>query len=390
MQKVGILEQKIGIIGGGQLGKMMVLEAKKMGFFVTILDPTPHCPAHSVADVHIIAGFNDEVGYRRLAEASHVITYEFEHIDVGILKDLETEGHTIYPTVQSLEIIQNKYSQKMRLKEKGIPVPEFISTKTLEDISSAADLFGYPMVLKSCTGGYDGKGNAVIFKEIDCNEAYKLLGEGNLPLMVERFVPFTKEISVLACRGIEGTTAVYPVGENEHRDSILMETRVPAELSEALTHQAMELARDVMEVFEGVGMFCVELFVTQDEQLMVNEVAPRPHNSGHYSIEGCMTCQFQQHIRAVTGLPLGATTLLRPTVMGNILGEEGYTGKAELIGMEEALRIQGTSVHIYGKQDTSPKRKMGHFTVLADTVEEAAQKAALVHKVVKMIGSIEI
>ncbi|MFW6036056.1 MAG: 5-(carboxyamino)imidazole ribonucleotide synthase [Halothermotrichaceae bacterium] len=379
-------KQKIGIIGGGQLGKMMILEAQKMDIYTIIIDPTADCPADSIANEHIIADFDDEKAIRSLAEKCDVITYEFEHIGVKVLKELESEGYKVYPTAASLETIQNKFTQKTTLLKEEIPVPDFIQVKNIEDIISAGEKLGYPMMLKSCTGGYDGKGNVVIKGQNSVKNAYYKLGAGKHPLMVERFVPFKKEISVLVCRDIKGDVTVYPVGENDHRDNILYETKVPADISSGLTDMAMELAHQVMEVFKGVGMFCIEMFVTENDELLINEIAPRPHNSGHYTIEGCMTSQFEQHIRAVAELPLGNTGLLRPTVMRNILGT-GNEGQAEVIGIDEALKIPGVQVHIYGKKTSRPKRKMGHITVRAEDLDTAVEYALNASQTVKIVGN---
>lgn len=381
------IEKKIGIIGGGQLGKMMIQEAKKMGFYITVLDPTLKCPAHTLVDEHIVANFDDETAIRLLASKSDVITYEFEHIGADILETLENEGVKVYPTAKSLKIIQNKYSQKSLLLKNNIPMPEFTSVKTPNDIKNAGEKYGYPFLLKSCTGGYDGKGNFVIHNENEINEGFKALGSGKIPLMAEKFFPFTMEISVLACRGINGEIEVYPVAENIHHDNILFETRVPANISEETSKKAMELAKSVMEIFEGVGMFCVEMFVDKDGNVALNEVAPRPHNSGHYTIEACMTSQFEQHIRAVSGLPLGSSKLIMPTVMRNLLGEEGFNGNATVEGADEALNIKGVYLHIYGKEKSVPKRKMGHLTVISDTLEEAAEKAKKAYDFIKIKGT---
>lgn len=377
--------KKIGIIGGGQLGKMMILEAKKMGFYVVIVDPVLLCPSHSIVDEHIVADFHDEEALRTLASKVDVITYEFEHIGVAALKKLEEEGYVIYPSVASLETIQNKYTQKNRLQQCGLTVPRFNGEFfSLEDLRQGIIEFGgYPVVLKTCTGGYDGKGNAFVNTEEELGEAFEQLGSGTLPLMIEEVIPFIKEISVLACRGVSGEIVVYPVAENIHENHILIETRVPAQITDKLQKKAMNLAHKVMEAFEGVGMFCVEMFVTADE-VLINEVAPRPHNSGHYTIEGCVTSQFEQHIRAVTELPLGEARLLQPTVMRNVLGEIDYKGKAVVHGMVEALSIPEVRVHLYGKEMTAPKRKMGHITATALTLEEAvkrAEQAAAVFKI---------
>lgn len=378
------LSKKIGIIGGGQLGKMMISEAKKMGFYVTVLDPTPKCPCHSMCDEHIVADFDDREAIRLLSSKSDVVTYEFEHIDYKELTLLENEGKKIYPTAKSLKIIQNKLTQKNTLSEGNIPVADYMETKTEADIYKAGEIFGYPFILKTCTGGYDGKGNAFVKDKNSVNDAFVALGEGKIPLMAEKMVDFKMEISVLACRGTNKDTKVYPVGDNRHIDNILHQTVVPAEISENASKKAMELAKKVMEVFDGIGMFCVEMFVTENEDVLVNEVAPRPHNSGHYSIEGCVTSQFENHIRAITGLPLGSTRLIMPTVMMNLLGEENKKGKAVVFGADEALKIEGVKLHIYGKEMSSPKRKMGHLTVCADDVKTAVQKAEKAFSLIKI------
>jgi len=230
-------------------------------------------------------------------------------------------------------------------------------------------------MLKACTGGYDGKGNALLKDESSIDKAFAALGNGSIKLMVEGFVPFTMEISVLACRGIDGKMVVYPVGENVHVNSILDTTIVPAAISENCTQKAMKLAEDVMDVFHGVGMFCVEMFVTADEEVLINEVAPRPHNSGHYTIEGCLTSQFENHIRSITGLPLGDVTLRSPSVMRNLLGAPELSGVSVALGVEEAYTLANVKVHLYGKAETKPYRKMGHLTAIGRTVEEAKVSA---------------
>lgn len=380
-------KQKIGIIGGGQLGKMMILEAKKMGFYVTILDPTKSCPADSIADEHLVADFDDRKAVKKLAQKSDLITYEFEHIEVEVLKELEAAGYKIYPTAHSLEVIQNKYHQKNVLKQDEIAVPDFRKVTVPEDIKAAAQDFGYPLMLKSCTGGYDGKGNALIASESEVENSFQQLGAGKTPLMVEKYIPFKKEISIIAARGLTGEMRVYPAGENDHRNNILYETRVPAEISSELKKKAEKFAQEVLQVFAGVGIFCVEMFVTENEGLLVNEIAPRPHNSGHYTIEGCVTSQFEQHVRAIAALPLGDTTLLRPTVMRNILGS-GKKGKAEITGLDPALAVEGVKVHIYQKQISRPGRKMGHLTVTAASLDKAAERALKASQLIEIKGQV--
>ena len=379
------LKQKIGIIGGGQLGKMMILEAKKMDFQITILDPTEHCPAHSIADEHIVADFDDRQALEKLAAETDVLTYEFEHIGVEILKDLEGEGYNIYPTPKSLDIIQNKYDQKELLKKNDLPVPDYIKVEEKKDIDSAVEQFGYPIMLKSCTGGYDGKGNSLIESEADIQDSFEELGAGKNLLMAEKFVPFSKEISVIVCRGREGQSITYPIGENNHEESILIETKVPADISTGVEETALKYGHQISDVFSAVGIFCIEMFVTEDKRVLINEIAPRPHNSGHYSIEGCITSQFENHIRAIAGLPLGNTDLVQPAVMRNILGAAPQ-GEAQVLGSEELLSLDNVRLHVYGKKIARPGRKMGHLTATSDDLETAAAKAKQAREAVAITG----
>lgn len=379
------LNKKIGIIGGGQLGKMMILDAKRLGFEIVTLDPDAHCPSHSISDKHIQASFHDEKGFKALAEEVDVMTYEFEHIHADYLQALEEEGHKVYPTAKSLKIIQDKYSQKSLLKSSGILMPEFIKIENLTDLKEAGKRFGYPYMLKATTGGYDGKGNAVIKSETSIEEAYKDLGAGQVPLMAEKFLSFTKEISVLACRGINGDIVVYPVAENIHKDSILDETMVPAILDKSSEEKAMAMAHRVMEIFQGVGMFCTEMFVDQMGEIYLNEVAPRPHNSGHYTIEGTLTSQYEQHIRAITGLPLGDVSLRTPIVMRNILGI-GKEGPTVVEGIEETYKNPNVKVHIYGKTLSKQGRKMGHLTVVGSDIDKIRKEAHEAYEAIKITG----
>jgi len=378
------LATKIGIIGGGQLGKMMILEAKKMGMVINILDPEENCPSSSIADCHIVGGLKDADAIKKLAEISDVVTYEIEHINVDALFEIEKTGKPVYPTPASLKIIQNKLSQKTRLIEEGVPSPDLLAVGSPDDLRRAGEKFGYPMMVKACLGGYDGKGNFLIKSADQAEEAFEALG-GN-DLMVESFVDFTMEISVLACRGRNGEIAVYPVAQNDHENEVLNETRVPANISAETSKQAMDVARRVMEIFEGVGMFCVEMFVLRDGSVSVNEIAPRPHNSGHYTIEACSSSQFDNHIRAVAGMPLGDTSLIKPVVMRNLLGDAGEDGRAVVTGVDEVLAIPGARLHIYGKAEVKPKRKMGHITVIADTLEDAVKNGEKAHKALKILG----
>ncbi|MCL2351020.1 MAG: 5-(carboxyamino)imidazole ribonucleotide synthase [Firmicutes bacterium] len=383
------LSQRIGIIGGGQLGKMMILEARKLSFRVVVLDPTPGCPCHGICDEHIVAAFDDREAIAALAEKCDVITYEFEDIDAGALLELERRGKRVYPTASSLLIIQDKFLQKQALKEGGIPVPEFACCGSAADVRVLGEKWGWPLILKARRGGYDGKGNAVAGSAGEAGEAAASLGRGDF--FAEKWINFDMEVSVLACRGLDGSVAVYPVGMNEHRESILRRSTVPAPISEKAARSASEIAGKVMRVFGGVGMFGVEMFVCGDE-VLVNEVAPRPHNSGHYTIESCVTSQFANHIRAVAGLPLGSPEMtVGAAVMENILGSgetegpgsaggqnriNGTAVPAPLYGAEAALAVPGVSLHVYGKERSARNRKMGHLTAVGRTVGEARGRAA--------------
>jgi 5-(carboxyamino)imidazole ribonucleotide synthase len=381
-----ITKTRIGIVGGGQLGKMMILEAKRLGFHIVTLDPTHDCPSHSISDGHIVAEFDDARAYIELADRTDVITYEFEHINVGVLETLEQKGHTIYPSVSSLKIIQNKYTQKQALQKHGIPIPRFAPVDSVETIRRLGQTgnFGYPIMLKTTMGGYDGKGNALVRSDAEAEEAYRLLGGGTMELMAEEFVDFEKEISIIAARGIGGDMVVYPAAENSHKNSTLDVTVVPARVPADVVDKATQIAHDVMEVFAGVGVFCVEMFVTENGDVSVNEVAPRPHNSGHYTIEGCFANQFENHIRAITGLPLGDVELLKPTVMINLLGESD--GPTQLVGLKEAYADPNVHVHFYGKTESKTGRKMGHITATGETTEIALKKAETARKQVKIKG----
>jgi len=351
----------VGIVGGGQLARMMIPAIKQLGLDVAVLDPAPDCPCHSISDHHIVANFNDADGFAKLAKLSDIITYEFEHIDVGLLKKLENQGHIIYPSVKSLETIQDKLTQKQALEKAGIPVPKFRAIETLSEINE------FPCMLKSRRGGYDGKGNFVVRTKADLKPAMtKLRGD----LYTEELIDFDKEISVIATRGQNGESVIYPIAENIHKDNILDTTTVPANIPKEITEKAIDVARRVMECFKGVGTFCVELFVNEKTgKVLVNEVAPRVHNSGHYTIEACRTSQFENHIRAILGLALGSTEMLVPcAAMKNIIGEQVHTD------FKTMLNTKNLNVHIYGKTKVAPGRKMGHITITGSTEEVARIK----------------
>ncbi len=379
----------VGIIGGGQLGKMLILEGKKLGIRFVILDPQSDCPAASIADEFILANYDDASRLQQLAEKSQVITYEFEHIDSLLLEQLENTGHLIYPSPRTLTMVQDKLKQKLFLKENKIPVGDFQGIRCLSELKALIEKWGQPLLIKKQRGGYDGKGNLLLNEKITAEEAYEVMGADNEGLMVEKYIPFVKEISAIAARGTDGQIEIFPLAENIHQDNILHQTMVPARISSFTEAQAKKIAHEVMTILEGAGVFCIEMFVMADGSLLVNEIAPRTHNSGHYTIEGCRTSQFQQQLRAILGLPLGSTVLISPCVMVNLLGELNNYGPGQVTGLKEALTFPGVYLHYYGKTKTRPQRKMGHITILSDTLEEAQDLAENLKSRVKIIGAIE-
>jgi 5-(carboxyamino)imidazole ribonucleotide synthase len=360
-------QQTIGILGGGQLGRMMAIAAREMGYRIAVLEPKEDSPCGQVADHEVITAYDDRQGARKLAEISDVITYEFENVDLQTAGWLE--NHANLP--QGSKLLQNTQDrefEKKAITESGAPVANYKIIHHEEELHSALEEIGFPSVLKTCRGGYDGKGQIVLKSEDDVEEALQAF-VGKQKAILEQWVPFEKELSVIVTRSVSGEIKTFPVAENIHRDNILHETIVPARISREIQQMATEIALQLANSFDLVGTLAVEMFLTEKGTILVNELAPRPHNSGHFSIDACETSQFQQHIRAICGWPLGKTTLLKPAVMVNILGED----------MERALdsiqQYDDVKFHLYGKDTAKPKRKMGHVTVLAETVEEAMTKA---------------
>jgi 5-(carboxyamino)imidazole ribonucleotide synthase len=365
---------RIGIIGGGQLGRMMVKAAKRLGCTCAVLDPTPGSPAGQVAGNQIVGDYHDPLKLRELVESSDVTTFDIEDIDTTTLVALEQEGHRIHPSPALLAVVQDKLTQKQLLQLAGIPSAEF-REMPVPDAAACAD-FGYPLVQKARRGGYDGRGVAVMRSAADF--------AANLPVpsLIERFITAEKEIAVLVARGLDGDCRCYPAVEMCFRpganilDMLLAPANIPPEVAAA----AEQLAVRTVQALDGVGIFGVEMFLTAAGELLVNEVAPRTHNSGHYTIEACVTDQFEQHLRAVIGLPLGSTELLCPAAMINLLGAPGHEGRPVIRGMKAALAIPGVCVHIYGKATTKPLRKMGHVTVLDRDLDSARRKAQQVNE----------
>ncbi|MFZ5352508.1 MAG: 5-(carboxyamino)imidazole ribonucleotide synthase [Bacillota bacterium] len=364
--------KSIGIVGGGQLGRMMAFDAKRMGYQVIILDPTPEAPAGQVSDQQLVASFDDYEALHKLASMTDVVTYEFEHINAEILMKLESKGYKIFPSGKTLRIIQNKYMQKSFLKEAGLPVPDFYSVRNKEEIMEKSKVLGFPLILKTCTGGYDGKGNMVLESEKDVENIPEAFLDREL--MLEQYISFTRELSVMVARSQAGEIVHYPIAENEHRENILRLTKVPAQMDVELDEKIRAIAAGVMQAFNDIGVFCIELF-QENGNVYINEIAPRPHNSGHYTIEACITSQYEQLIRIITGLPLGSTRLLSQCAMVNILGSENVKGEYTFHGIENALKEEAVYLHLYGKKSTAPLRKIGHITVLDNNTEAAAKRA---------------
>ncbi|MBN6187717.1 5-(carboxyamino)imidazole ribonucleotide synthase [Aneurinibacillus sp. BA2021] len=358
----------IGVLGGGQLGRMMALAGRASGYRFATLDPTEDCPCAQVSDTHIATGYDDVEGALKLAQTSDVITYEFENVDANVAAVLEEKSYVPQGS-ELLRITQNRIREKSTLASFGIPVAPFRVVESEEDAEAAVRELGLPAVMKTATGGYDGKGQYVIRKQEEAAAAYGELSQAGTELIIEQFIPFTKEISVVAARSVSGEVRTFPVAENEHRDNILHLSIVPARIEQTVADHAEALARSIAEKLEVVGLIAVEMFVTGEGRVLVNELAPRPHNSGHYTMDACVTSQFEQHIRAICDLPLGDTALLSPVVMVNILGEH----LAPVLDKIEKLP-RSAKLHLYGKKDSKPKRKMGHINVLAESVEAALQE----------------
>ncbi len=363
---------RVGIIGGGQLGKMMAIAAKQMGFYVIVTDPTPNSPAGQVADRQLIGGYKDGPITRELAALCDVITVDAEFVNDEAIEQLEKEGKKIHPSPWTIRLIKDKLRQKKFLKTHRIPTAEFLPVTNKHDILKATRRFGYPLLLKARMDAYDGKGNFLIRNLIDIPKGLKKL-KGR-ELYVEKFVPFVKELAIMVARDTKENIVTYPVVETIHKNNICDTVIVPAPVPRKATETARKLAIKVVKHLKGAGVFGIEMFLLKNNTVFINEIAPRVHNSGHYTIEGSVTSQFEQHIRAIVGLPLGSTKLLpKMIVMKNILGEKQGSGFPE--GLEKALALEGVSVHIYGKHESRPGRKMGHITVVGNSVNECLRKA---------------
>ncbi len=370
--------QTIGVIGGGQLGRMFALDAKRMGYDVITLDPQPRSPCGQIADEQIVAAYDDIDAVDQLGMRTDVVTYEFENIAIASVRRLEESGRLIHPSSRVLGITQDRILEKQFVQSAGIAVADFAAVSTAADLAAAQERIGYPAILKTVRGGYDGKGQWHAHTPAQAEEA---LAQAK-PLIFERRIPFEREISVICTRASDGATVTYPPAENEHDRGILAMSIVPARVDAAVAANAQSAARTIAERLAIVGTFCVEFFATADGQLLVNEIAPRPHNSGHYTIDATPCSQYEQHVRAICGLPLSRPQLLRNAVMMNILGDGAGN---HLGGIEQLLEDPSIVLHIYGKRHAVNRRKMGHFTMLLDgpitesAVAHARSALALLH-----------
>jgi len=358
--------QIIGIIGGGQLGKMMALAAKAMGFRIVVLDPVPDCPCGQVADEQIVGAYDDSHAIEQLAKKSDVVTYEFENIHAENLDWLAKHAYVPQGT-NCLKMTQDRILEKKAIQSAGVKVAPYVVIETIDHLHLGIHDTGLPAVLKTARGGYDGKGQVVIRHPHDLLKAEALVEQGRCVL--EKWIEFEREISVIITRNPQGEVAVFPVAENLHRNNILHQTIVPARISKEVEERAIQEAKKLANAFHLVGTLAVEMFVTSDEKIYINELAPRPHNSGHFTIEACETSQFEQHIRAIANWPLARTDLLKPVVMVNILGEH----QARLL--EKIPELKDWKIHLYGKKEAKLHRKMGHVTLLRETVEQGIQEA---------------
>jgi len=362
--------QTIGIFGGGQLGRMSAIAARQMGYGVAIYEPAPSSPAGAVADLEINARYDDLEAVDRFLAAVDVVTYEFENVPTDTIRHA-IGRHPLNPSAQVLHICQNREREKTFLRNAGIPHAGFEVVASADDLLRALDTIGVPCVLKTADFGYDGKGQLKITeKPADPSALWDAFGcpRG----VIEAWIPFEKELSVIIARNGRGESAVFPVGENIHTDHILDLTIVPARIPDRVVADALSIGHAIADQLELTGLLAIEMFLTESGDLLVNELAPRPHNSGHYTIDACATSQFEQHVRSVCDLPLGSTDLLIPAVMVNILGQTWSRGQPD---WTDLLAEPGTKLHLYGKREARTGRKMGHFCVLSESLDDALDRA---------------
>jgi 5-(carboxyamino)imidazole ribonucleotide synthase len=364
----------LGVLGGGQLARMMAEAASHLGVELAVMEKEADSPAARIAAREVVGSWLDYDRLAELASGTLAVTLENEFVDIAALEWLEARGVAVYPTARALALVQDKYEQKQLMRAADLPVVDFAPVASTEDVERAVAAWGWPLALKGRRGSYDGYGNATLRRPEDIPAAFARLGFPARALYVERWATFTRELAVMVARARDGAIAEYPVVETVQQDHICHIVRAPAPGAAATLARAASVARRAVEAIEGVGVFGVELFEAQGGEILYNEIAPRPHNSGHYTIEGCVTSQFENHVRAVLGLPLGSTAMTAPAaVMVNTLGV--HDGASVARGMAPALAISGAHVHVYGKLASRPGRKMGHVTALGATIAEAEATA---------------
>lgn len=369
---------KLGILGGGQLGRMFIQEAVNVNLSVHILDPDAHAPCKEIASSFTQGSLMDYDTVMAFGKDKDLLTIEIEHVNTDALADLENRGVTVYPQPHILRMIQDKGEQKAFYASHGIPSPEYVLVSGKADVEAHADKL--PVMQKLRKGGYDGKGVTPLKSKTDMDRAF------DAPSVLESFVDLKKELSVVVARTPSGALKSFPVVELEFNpEANLVEYLFsPANISPEVERKAREIAEKVANQLEIVGLLAVELFLTHDDEVLVNEIAPRPHNSGHQSIEGNYTSQFAQHMRAILDLPLGDTGIIQPSVMVNVLGEKGHTGEVVMEGLETCMQMPGVYLHMYGKKITKPFRKMGHVTIVNPNLDEAKEMANTVKETLKI------
>lgn len=356
----------IGVIGGGQLGRMLILECRRMGYSSAVIDPDIHGPAAQVADKAFLP---EDI--KTFCRTCQVATYEFEHVDIDMVKEIENEI-PVFPKASILEIKRNRISEKTYLSEKGFPVPPFRIFSKGSDVTLKKE--NLPLVVKTSTGGYDGKGLYIVQSEENLDEVKLILNE---EIIVEKFIPYLKEFSIICARDSRGNISLYPPGENVHHEGILLYTKAPACLTESQIKKANTVVSDLAKTIDLVGLIGVEMFLLPDDEIMINEFAPRPHNSGHYTMDGCSISQFEMLLRAICSLPLDKPELLCPTAMLNILGRDPLT-----LPWEDIFLQTGTKLHLYGKEEVRAKRKIGHINILGNTAEEVNRKLSAIRNMI--------
>ena len=374
----------LGILGGGQLGKMLLYETRKFDIKTSVLDPSKNAPCKIACDTFEVGDLMDFETVYNFGKKVDVLTFEIEHVNVDALEALEKEGITVYPSSNTLRNINDKITQKKFYQTHQIPTSSFQVFNSKDELIVAINKYEirYPFVWKQSTGGYDGMGVCIVRNKED------LANVKDTPCIAEKLIPFVNELAVIVSRNPNGEVASYPVVEMEfHPEANQVEYVIcPARIENNIAERAKKIAEKVSNAFEHVGLLAVELFQTEEGEILVNEVAPRPHNSGHFSIEGSLTNQFEQHIRAILNLPLGNTKSKIAAIMVNLVGEEGYTGDAYYKNLEQILNLDGVTPHIYGKKQTRPYRKMGHVTIVNNDISKAREIAEVVKNTIKVIN----